>query len=77
MALYNYVALKDGKYLIKGKLNAESSRQVRAKIRAMGLMPTKITEDRKSAENRKAASEPDRPMTVKSLSLQEQISFYH
>ena len=75
MALYNYVALKDGKYLIKGKLNAESSRQVRAKIRAMGLMPTKITEDRKSAEKRKAASEPDRPMTVKSLSLQEQIDF--
>ncbi|MBR1373790.1 type II secretion system F family protein, partial [bacterium] len=76
MPQYNYVALKDGKYQIKGKMSAESTRQVRAKIRSMGMIPTKITEDRRAAEKAKAANkEPDRPTTVKSLSLQEQIDF--
>lgn len=77
MSTYNYVALKDGKYQIKGKLNAESTRQVRAKIRSMGLIPIKIVEDKRSAEKNKAKSgrEADRPITVKSLSLQEQIDF--
>ena len=49
MALYSYVALK-GQNLVKGKIDAENSRQARAKIRTMGLVPTKLYEENKSDE---------------------------
>lgn len=75
MPLYNYTALKDGQYTIKGKMTAESSRQVRAKIRAMGLMPIKVFEDKKLLDKAKKGGEETLSANVKSLSLQEQIDF--
>ena len=75
MPLYNYTALKDGQYTIKGKMTAESSRQVRAKIRAMGLMPIKVFEDKKLLDKAKKGGEENLSTNIKSLSLQEQIDF--
>ena len=79
MPIFNYVALKDGRYTVKGKLNAETSRQVRAKIRAMGLIPTKVTEefrigDQKKNQTKKNEQEP-KNLEVKTLTLQERIDF--
>ena len=76
MTLFKYEALKDGKYVVKGTLSAESSRQVRSRIKAMGLLPTKIIEDKKSLTKvgRKVNKDIEN-IEVKSLSLQERIDF--
>jgi type II secretory pathway component PulF len=74
MPIFNYIALKDGKYKIKGKLTADTARQARAKIRALGLLPTRIVEDKKFIKKNKETN-TERSISVKKLSLQEQIDF--
>lgn len=75
MALYSYVALK-GQNLVKGKIDAENSRQARAKIRTMGLVPTKLYEENKSDEKESTGGkQQQKPSEVKALSLQDRIDF--
>jgi type IV pilus assembly protein PilC len=44
MPIYSYVALKQGKEVVKGEVNASNLKDARDVIRKMGLVPTKINE---------------------------------
>ena len=48
MAIYNYEALKDGKEIVKGKVEAEDLREAKDNVRKLGFMPTKIYEEKLS-----------------------------
>jgi len=48
MPIYDYTALKNGKDVIKGSLEATNHKEARELIRKMGYLPTKIVETNKS-----------------------------
>ena len=47
MAVYNYVALKNNKDVVKGKVEAANLKQARENVRKLGFLPTKIYEEEK------------------------------
>ena len=67
MPIYSYVALKQGKEVVKGEVTASNLKDARDVVRKMGLVPTKITEyiDNKQKKAGK----------ISSLSLTEKIDF--
>ena len=67
MPIYSYVALKQGKEVVKGEVTASNLKDARDVIRKMGLVPTKINEFNES-KSRKGAG-------VAALSLKEKIDF--
>ncbi len=69
MPIYNYVALKNNKDVVKGSIEAADHKEARSKIRQMSLMPTQITEDTKGAQNKVAARK------IQKMSLQDKIDF--
>ncbi len=74
MSIYVYVALKDGKETVNGKIEAEDIREARAKIKALNLLPVKIYEE--TISNNDSQQKNLNP-TVKlpSLSLKDKIDF--
>ena len=50
MAIYNYIALKNNKDIVKGKVNAEDLREARESIRSLGFIPTKVYEEKTKGE---------------------------
>lgn len=73
MPLYEYNALKNNKNIIRGKIEADDSRQAREKILKMGLLPTKI-EDSEEVKN-KGKQKKVRSAGIPSLSLKDKIEF--
>ncbi len=71
MTIYNYIALKNNKDIVKGKVEANSLREARENVRKMGFLPTKIYEEVKAsaAENKIEAKK------LQNLNLQEKIDF--
>ena len=67
MPIYSYVALKQGKEVVKGEVTASSLKDARDVIRKMGLVPTKINEFNE-AKQKKSGS-------ISTLSLSEKIDF--
>ncbi len=67
MPIYSYVALKQGKLVVKGEITASNLKDARDVIRKMGLVPTKINEFNE-AKQKKATN-------LASLSLKEKIDF--
>lgn len=67
MPIYNYVALKQGKEVIKGQITASNLKDARDIVRKMGLVPTKIEEYVESKVKKGGA--------IASLSLNEKIDF--
>ena len=67
MPIYSYVALKQGKEVIKGEITASNLKDARDVIRKMGLVPTKVFEynDTKAKKGGHLSS----------LSLNEKIDF--
>ena len=45
MGIYNYVALKNNKDIVTGKVEAASLREARDNVRKLGFLPTKVTEE--------------------------------
>ena len=72
MAIYNYVALKNNKDIVTGKVEAGSLREARDNVRKLGFLPTKVTEENLKKEDIK---QDNRPGTKKSLGLQDKIEF--
>ena len=72
MAIYNYVALKNNKDIVTGKVEAESLRDARDSVRKLGFLPTKVTEENLKKDDQKVDNSPG---TMKSLGLQERIEF--
>lgn len=71
MTVYNYIALKNNKDIVKGKIEASGLREARENIRKLGFLPTKIYEEIKSA----AAENKIEAKKLQKLSLQEKIDF--
>ena len=67
MPIYSYVALKQGKEIIKGEVTASNLKDARDVIRKMGLVPTKINEFNEAKVKRGNSISP--------LSLKEKIDF--
>lgn len=72
MTTYNYIALQNGKNVIKGQIEASSHREARAKLREQNLIATKIfsAEEKEEIVNKKIV-----PTKLKKLSLKDKIDF--
>ena len=74
MTIYNYIALKNNRDIVKGKVDAEDLREARENIRKLGFIPTKVYEEKtKEEENNATADVPKGRM--KKLGLQDRIDF--
>ena len=67
MPIYSYVALKQGKEVVKGEVTASNLKDARDVIRKMGYVPTKITEYVDQKVKKGGA--------ISALSLSEKIDF--
>lgn len=70
MTVFNYIALKNNKDIVKGKVEANTLREARENVRKMGFIPTKIYEEIKGANENKIEAK-----RIANLSLQEKIDF--
>lgn len=70
MAVYNYVALKNNRDVVKGKVEAGNLREARENIRKLGFLPTKIYEEEKEASESKVEAKK-----IQRLGLQDRIDF--
>ena len=74
MTIYNYIALKNNRDIVKGKIEAGSLREARENIRNMGFVPTKVVEDRIKSSTEKEVVDI-KAGSVKKLNLGEKIDF--
>lgn len=72
MTLYNYIALQNGKNIVKGEIEAESHKQARSMLREKGLIATKIfsAEEKEVIINQKITTKK-----LKKLKLKDKIDF--
>lgn len=75
MAIYNYVALKNNKDIVKGKVEAEDLRDAREKVRNLGFLPTKVYEEKLGSDNKKEAAVSVKGAQMKTLGLSEKMEF--
>ena len=75
MAIYNYEALKDGKEIVKGKVEAEDVREARDNVRRLGFTPTKVYEERFGKDAKADAAASAKPGQMKALGLADKIDF--
>ena len=78
MTIYNYTAVKNGKEIVKGKIDASDERDARTKVRALGFLPTKIEQDISSTNNTEKAKDvnpKEEKKKIPSLGLQDKIDF--
>lgn len=75
MAIYNYVALKNNKDIVKGKVEAEDLRDAREKVRSLGFLPTKVYEEKLGSDNKKEAAVSVKGGQMKTLGLAEKMEF--
>src|SRR5574344_410789 len=70
MTVYNYVALKNNRDTVKGKIEAANFKQARENVRKLGFLPTKIYEEAKAETENKVEAKK-----LQKLSLQDKIDF--
>lgn len=70
MTVYNYIALKNNKDVVKGKIEADNLRSARENIRRLGFLPTKIYEETQTKVENKVEAKK-----VQKLGLQDKIEF--
>ena len=70
MAVYNYVALKNNKEIVKGKVEATTLKEARENVRRLGFLPTKIYEEAKAATENKVEAKQ-----IQKLGLEDRIDF--
>lgn len=70
MAVYNYVALKNNKDVVKGKVEATTIREARENVRKLGFLPTKIYEESQAATENKVEAKK-----IQKLGLSDRIEF--
>lgn len=78
MAKFQYTALKNNKEIVKGGVEAASSREAREKIRQLGFIPTKVYMEefqQPSIENNLPYSGQYADKKITFLSLKDKISF--
>ena len=75
MAIYNYVALRNNKDIVKGKVEADDLRDAREKVRSLGFLPTKVYEEKLGSDNKKEAAVSVKGGQMKTLGLSEKMDF--
>jgi len=70
VAVYNYVALKNNKEIVKGKVEATTLKEARENVRKLGFLPTKIYEEAKAATENKIEAKQ-----IQKLGLEDRIDF--
>lgn len=70
MTVYNYIALKDNKNIVKGKVEAGNLKEARDNVRKLGFLPTKIYEETQTAVETKVEAKK-----IQKLGLQDKIEF--
>lgn len=70
MTVYNYIALKNNKNIVKGKVEANNLKEARENVRKLGFLPTKIYEESKAAIENKVEVHK-----LQKLGLQDKIDF--
>ena len=74
MTIYNYIALKNNRDIVKGKVDAADLREARANIMKLGFIPTKVYEE-KGKDDAKQAEQNIKKGKIKKLGLQDRIDF--
>ena len=80
MAIYNYIALKDNKDIVKGKIEASNLKEARDNVRKLGFLPTKVYEEKgktnaAAGATEKAAETNAQAGKISALGLQDQMDF--
>ena len=75
MAIYNYEALKNGKEVVKGKVEAEDIREARDNVRKLGFLPTKVYEEKIGKTAKADAASSVKPGQMKTLGLTDKMEF--
>ena len=77
MAVYNYNAIKNGKEIVKGKIEADSLREARENIVKLGFIPTKVEEDidKNLIQDSEKTTKSGKPKKLPALKLQDKIDF--
>lgn len=75
MTIYNYIALKNSRDIVKGKVDAEDLREARESIRKLGFIPTKVYEEKSKEEEEKSAAKNITKGKMKKLGLQDKMDF--
>ncbi len=75
MTIYNYIALKNNKDIVKGKVDAESLRAARENIRKLGFIPTKVYEEKAKGSDDKDEKVNVHGGKIKKMGLQDRINF--
>ena len=76
MPTYSYIALKNNKDIVKGKVDALNIRAARDAVKKMGLLPTKITDDSIPEKgNHSAGGQNIQVHKISSFSLKDKIEF--
>ena len=76
MPTYSYIALKNNKDIVRGKIDAQDVRSAREAIKNMGLLPTKISDDGAFDNARFEQKVKTTPIgKMKSFSLKDKIEF--
>ena len=76
MAIFSYVALKNNRDVVKGKVEAADLRSAREAVRQLGFMPTKVTEEKtRQTVDEKAVRKEFDVTKMKKLGLADKINF--
>lgn len=70
MTVFNYIALKNNKDIVKGKVEADNLKEARDNVRKLGFLPTKIYEESKASTDNKVEVKK-----LQNLGLQDKIDF--
>ncbi len=73
---FSYIALKNNKDIVKGKVDAADARSAREAVKKMGLLPTRITDDSVNDKAAQQAAVKNIPLSkIRSFSLKDKIEF--
>lgn len=76
MPTFSYIALKNNKDIVKGKVDAADARSAREAVKKMGLLPTRITDDSVNDKAAQQAAVKNIPLSkIRSFSLKDKIEF--
>ncbi len=75
MTIYNYIALKNSRDIVKGKVDAQDLREARESIRKLGFIPTKVYEEKSKENEESDSNKPIKKGQMKKLGLQDRIDF--
>lgn len=70
MTVFNYIALKNNKDVVKGKIEASNIKEARENIRKLNLLPTKVYEETQAKTAVKVEAKK-----IQALGLQDKIDF--